>query len=366
MSQGGAERVARFVAEHFSNKSGIQVVLITNSHISQDFYSICPKVKRISLRRNERSNQPRFIQSLSTIVRLVRIEEITHLVGFMPREIMVATLAGRLTGATVIGCERNFPPSYDISKKVSIARWVIYRFAHQHIVQTAEIGEWIRHNLGARNITIIPNSVSYPIACETPVIQPKEILVPGEKYILAVGSKAWQKGFDKLVEVFSRIATSFPHWKLIILGMKTIFPNDVWAEAAIQEIVGKNDLQDRVIFVPAVGNVGDWYDAADVFVLSSRYEGMPNVLLEAMASGRCCVCFDCPTGPRDLVLHGENGILVPDGDLDELQRALMRVMDDEELRSRLGRSATAVRKSHAPDRIMKLWEDAIIGQERHA
>ena len=93
----------------------------------------------------------------------------------------------------------------------------------------------------------------------------------------------------------------------------------------------------------AAGNVGEWYAAADLFVLSSRYEGFPNVLLEAMASGCACLACACPTGPDEIIRHREDGWLVhADPSPADLAKGLALLMEDQELRRRLGRNARSV------------------------
>jgi glycosyltransferase involved in cell wall biosynthesis len=107
------------------------------------------------------------------------------------------------------------------------------------------------------------------------------------------------------------------------------------------------------------GNVGEWYQRSDIFVLSSRNEGFPNVLLEAMASGCPCVAFDCDTGPRDLIKHGHNGMLVPAEDIQAFANTLQKVMADQALRDRLSSNAILVRDCFCEHKIFKKWKEVI-------
>ena len=102
--------------------------------------------------------------------------------------------------------------------------------------------------------------------------------------------------------------------------------------------------------------MGDWYQCADVFVMSSRFEGFPNTLVEAMAYGLPVVSFDCDTGPRDIIRHKVDGLLVSPGDAQELTAALGLLMGNENLRMELAKRAPDVRSRFATDRIAEKWE----------
>src|SRR5690606_13846874 len=111
-----------------------------------------------------------------------------------------------------------------------------------------------------------------------------------------------------------------------------------------------------------VGNVAHWYERADLFVLSSRAEGFPNVLVEAMASGCAVVATRCDAGPAEIVRDGEDGLLVAPNDIDALAGALDALMGDDALRKRLARRATEARHRFAEDAILDRWEGFFVGE----
>lgn len=112
----------------------------------------------------------------------------------------------------------------------------------------------------------------------------------------------------------------------------------------------------RVGFAGRVANSAERLGQADLFVLSSRYEGFPNALLEAMAVGLPAISFDCPSGPAAIIRQGLDGILVPEGDRDALAAALSDLMSDEGKRARLGQNARSVLERFGMDRILAQWE----------
>jgi FkbM family methyltransferase len=114
---------------------------------------------------------------------------------------------------------------------------------------------------------------------------------------------------------------------------------------------------DGRVFLPGrVGNMADWYAHADLYVMSSRYEGFGNTLAEALVYGLPVVSFDCDTGPRDIVRHEVDGLLVPPGDVSNLAAALDRLMGDAELRGRFAMRAVDARTRFSIDRIAAMWE----------
>jgi glycosyltransferase involved in cell wall biosynthesis len=117
-------------------------------------------------------------------------------------------------------------------------------------------------------------------------------------------------------------------------------------------------LTGRIMLPGRAGNTSDWYRRADLYVMSSHYEGFPNALCEAMAHGCAAVSFDCDTGPRDIIRHGENGLLVsPVGDSQALSSALDELMGNDKLRHRMSKKALDVRQRYSMECILLKWDE---------
>jgi glycosyltransferase involved in cell wall biosynthesis len=157
-----------------------------------------------------------------------------------------------------------------------------------------------------------------------------------------------EKGFDLLLKAFQRSRLAESDWHLAIVG-------DGVERAALLEQAISLGIANALTLPGHVKDVGRWLAISDIFVLPSRYEGFPNALIEAMQMGRACVSFDCPSGPRDLVEDGHNGLLIKAEDVDGLSSAMQLLASDPELRCRLGAEASRVARDFSPASVYGRW-----------
>jgi glycosyltransferase involved in cell wall biosynthesis len=163
-----------------------------------------------------------------------------------------------------------------------------------------------------------------------------------------MGRLAPQKGFDLLIRAFASIAGQFKDWRVVILGdgpdryQLAGLARSLWVER-------------QVTFAGYQSDPLAWLRHASLFVLSSRYEGFPNALLEAMQCGLPVIAFDCASGPSEIVRHGTDGLLVPPEDVPALAEAMSRMAGNEELRRSLAQRATEVADRFPPGKIYASW-----------
>ncbi len=183
----------------------------------------------------------------------------------------------------------------------------------------------------------------------TPIVAPQSLLDSQDKLLLAIGRLDPQKGFRDLIAAFAASKARRHEWKLVILG-----EGDERVE--LESLINSLDLTGRVLLPGWVGNVSDWYAAAQLFALSSHIEGFPNVLLEAMAHGLACVSYDCETGPAEIIHDGQNGRLVSlmQGSAG-LAAAIDELAEDDEARAKLARNAVEVRRKYTPVSVLGIW-----------
>ncbi|MEN3539156.1 glycosyltransferase family 4 protein [Microbispora sp. ZYX-F-249] len=193
---------------------------------------------------------------------------------------------------------------------------------------------------GAR-IVRIPNAVHS--VNQTPSRQEHPVVV-------AAGRLVKQKGFDLLLPAFAQVVKEHPEWRLRVFGTGP-------KKAALRALIGEHGLSGHVTLMGRTDRLDDELARASIYALSSRFEGLPMVMIEAMTHALPIVAFDCPTGPGDVLTDGTDGVLVPCGDVDALAAALNRLIADRDLRLRMGAAAAATAMEYAPENVMPLWEN---------
>lgn len=191
------------------------------------------------------------------------------------------------------------------------------------------------------NIEVIPNAAMQVSESYSDVTN---------KRVIAVGRLDYQKGFDRLIEAWEWIQGTgkLTDWRLDIFGQGE------WREM-LQHMIDEKGLQDTARINPPTNAIMNEYAQSSLLVMSSHYEGFGMVLVEAMSCGVPVVSFDCKCGPKDIIQHGINGLLVPEGDIKALANAMMEVMTDEAYRRMLSRNARKVVDTYSEEAVMARW-----------
>lgn len=351
LGSGGAERVATTVCDAWAARGDQVTLVVTFSGRGQCFYPISDKVQVIYLADRVGSRSKTLFNQVARLLALRRLigEKVPDVVvSFLTNVNVAAILATRGLGIPVIACERTNPNQQEVSRFLTLQRQWTYPLAEMLTVQTEELAA----NLGprwhkARRLRVVPNPLPLDLPAGAAGSARKGNARPR---LLAMGRLVELKQFDLLVQAFHGLAGEFPDWDMWVFGEGPL-------RSALEGQVASLGLAERV-FLP--GRTQEpWVELAqaDAFVLSSRYEGFPNVLLEAMAMGLPCVSFECPSGPREMTRDGQDGLLVPVGDDAGLAAALGRLMEDKALRRELGaRAAVSVRERYSLQNILALWD----------
>lgn len=192
-----------------------------------------------------------------------------------------------------------------------------------------------------KNVCVIPNPRTFH--CDS-------ISELKSKKLISVGRLQYQKNYESLIRIISVVNKVFPDWSLEIYG-------DGPDREKLQNQINAFGLTKTIELKGNTKHIKEVLLNASCFVLSSRWEGMPLVMIEAMTCGLPIIAYDCPSGPRDLIADGENGYLIPYGDETAFASKVMELIENENLRVRLGAEAKAKSELYAIDRIMSIWQD---------
>lgn len=341
LRKGGAERVILQLATLF-NKNGYNTTLITSFN-AEDEYKMIDSIKRVSLfdKQIQGSRLMRNYKLISSLRSYCKRESPDVLVSFMqePNFRAVISTIGLKT-KTVVSIRND--PKIEYSGRVGrFIGKLILPFANGAVFQTKEAMEWFPKRLKRKSI-IIPN----PVKEQFFITERK----PNYGEIVSVGRLEPQKNFSLLIKAFSKVSEILPNLKLKIYGEGTL-------RKELSALIQKLDLTQSVFLMGQTDDVANALSTADVFVLSSDYEGMPNALMEAMAMGIPCVSTNCPCGgPRMLINDGENGFLFQVGDQSDLEQKLLNVFSNEEIKHFISDNAKESSKCFDSERVYKKWK----------
>ncbi|NJL61131.1 MAG: glycosyltransferase family 4 protein [Methylacidiphilales bacterium] len=352
LSHGGAERVMSIMANYWVKK-GWKVTILTfaGAEMLPD-YDLDERVTHIPL--GLMSDSYDLISGLwNNIHRILRLRDAIYnskpdvVISFIDTVNVLTLIASKNLKIPVLVSERNNPAKYYIGNTWEKLRNWTYLSADRIVVQTQRIYDCLSPQLQAR-ACVIPNPI-----LSTPIRKHQHLSKGSDDFsLIAMGRLNEQKGFDLLIQAFAKIKDKHPKWKLTILGEGSL-------RSQLEAIRDSLGLSQHVYFPGRVKNPSDYLLEADLFVLSSRFEGFPNALCEAMACGRPVISFDCDTGPREIIRNGVDGMLVPNEDVFALTQAMDSLMSDQKKRQNLAAKAPEVVTKFSLDKVMEIWEKVL-------
>jgi glycosyltransferase involved in cell wall biosynthesis len=285
----------------------------------------------------------RFVRSCSLwtdVMLLRRLWDVRQgvVMGTRPALNLTALLLRR-RGVIVVGQEHMNLESHTPQRQAEIARRYPSLDAVALLTES-DLDSYARALGGRGRLERIPNAVPALDAPASKLDRP---------VVIAAGRLTPQKGFDMLIPAFAQVAARHPEWTLRICG-------DGGQRKRLEALILEHDLSNNVLLMGAVDRLDIQMSESSMYVLSSRFEGLPMVMVEAMSLGLPVVSFDCPTGPREVIEHGTSGLLVPDGDVDALAAGMLELIEDEPRRRQLGAGAAARAKDFSLDAIGPRWE----------
>ncbi|AFY52861.1 glycosyltransferase [Rivularia sp. PCC 7116] len=354
LSSGGAERVISILANYWAEKGWKITLLTLVSNQDIPFYKLDSRINQVALGIAKESPNKIFglwnnLNSIRILRSAINQSQPDVVISFMDTVNVLTLLATKGLNIPVLISERNNPiKSCTEGIWTKLRKWT-YPSADAIIVQTQRIQNYFQLQLQKR-ILIIPNPVVLPSIARGKNLQ--TTCEKADKLLIAMGRLEEQKGFDLLLQAFAKLEDKYPQWKLVILGEGSLRPQ-------LELLREQLELTERIDLPGRVKNPHEYLQRADLFVMSSRFEGFPNALCEAMACGLAVISFDCPTGPREIISHGRDGILVPNEDLPALTVAMENLMSDEKERQRLASNAPKIVQRFNLESVAQKWEELI-------
>lgn len=337
---GGTERSVSAVMNGLVDKA--QIYLIEVSAVDVPAYPLDVRIKRSCLFTHPVSLLNSWFRLVIRLAHLIRHLQLDALVIVESTHALYAVLAARMVGVRSIVWEHfNFNVLLG-KKKRGWGRRVAARWADDIITLTERDRTlWTDAVCPKAQITCIPNMA--PSA--------SNMFSTSALKVMAVGRLTKQKGFDRLLDAWRLIEKDrrSTEWVLEIVGEG---PEHTKLS---QKIISMQ----RVSIIPPIKNIENLYRDAGIIVSSSRYEGLPMVLLEGSAYGIPIVAFDCETGPAEIIAHGESGCLVPEGDIKGLAEALIQLMASSELRQKFSQATSKSSSRFCKEVILQKWSNLL-------
>jgi len=313
---GGTERVGSMLANGL-DAAGYDVVLGSLNNGDKPFFELNESITVRSLARSTGRAIYRMPNNIYNI-RQVLVEENIDTLIVVETMLVLFTLPAAAGLSINHICWEHFNFKSDLGKKGRrVARQLAARYCDTVVTLTDRDRQyWQEGTRGRAKIVTISNPCPFPVQTD--------YKLPNNKTVLAVGRLSYQKGFDLLLESWQIVTQSMPEWTLVIVG-------DGEDKESLTQFIKNNQLTDTVQLIGRTDNVVQYYKQADIYCLSSQYEGFPMVLLETLAFGIPVVSFDCDTGPAE-ILEDTGSILVPQNDTDSLALSLIELMNDDKQR----------------------------------
>lgn len=336
---GGVERVTVNLANNLA-KNGHKVTIISLSRIKPlSIFTIDNRVEIKYLNFNFENifNIPQKIAAVFKVSHhLQKYTDQTVILGIGIYPSLILALISKRDNIKTIGCQHN---SFDFHKHVwSLLRKILFHRLNALVSLTEQdLPKLKKLN---QNSYVIPNSVSF---------FPKRPAKLDSKIILAIGRIDYNKGFDLLLDVFENITLSHPDWRLRIIG-------DGPLKGKIVSRIESSCLKDRVEILAPTNKIIEQYLQSSIYLMTSRTEALPMVLLEAQACGLPIISFNCKTGPSDIISNGKDGYLIDCFNTDLMTEKVALLCSDSEKRKDFGANGRESIKKFFPEEIINKWE----------
>jgi len=360
---GGAERVIVDILRYIDKNRICPVLVLLYPFENSPYKEYLSKNVRIIIIKRKSNSFFEQIKQFIAFVKTVYRERPQLILSMLTHNNIMAILAGMLFKINVIASEHNILGEVIKTKEgkrmLGLSTAILVRLLYRYADMIVAVSEEIKKNLieefktSSEKIKVIYNPVDMERITELGNVSVKHpFFIDNVPIIIGMGRLARQKGFNVLIKAFSRVVREMDA-RLIILGEGA-------ERETLEEFTTELALADKISFPGFQKNPYPFLSNADIFVLSSRYEGLPMAVLEAMACGVPVVATDCKSGPREILQDGKYGLLVPVEDEVALSEGILKLLKDKSLRENF----SALSKERAMDfsvgKIVKKYEELIL------
>ena len=343
LGNGGAARVMSILADNLLKKN--MKVEILSFLDRSDTYELDSDINLIVLKCNSKN---KIFQKIERILKLrqeiKKSKEDTTIISFEYFVNMQTVIANMFFKNKLIISERNDPSRTGNRKIIKRLRNLLYRFADCLVCQTQEAKEYFPKCIQNKTV-VIPNPVMANL--------PNRFEGKRKKEIVTFCRIEKQKNLTMLIDAFKILNEEYPEYKLTIYG-------DGSEKENLEKYIDNKGLKKQVQLNGFVQNIHNRIIDSTMFVSSSDYEGISNSMLEAMAIGLPTICTDCPCGGARMVIENNvNGILVPVGDVEELEKAMKSIIKDSKLSNYLSYNSSKIKHKYSEKKILKQWIELI-------
>lgn len=338
LNRGGAERVVSLLSQEFERMGYEVKIVLFDNKIQYEYGG-----EIININTPASSNYfvklSRIYQRVKRLKKIFQNENPDYIFSFMES----CNFASILTGEKVVVSIRNNPnKKHNWYQKILIKSLYKFKNVKKIVAVSKEIENILNKNYSLKNTTTILNSI---IIDNDYVI--REDLSKYQPYIVSVGRLNKQKNFKMLIEAYSQTTTQ-EKVKLLIVGEGS-------ERSSLKKLIHDLKLENKVLLIGQKDNVKDYYLQSEVYILSSSFEGFPNVLVEALSNSCACIATNCPTGPNEIITNETNGLLVENENEEQMSKAIDRLYFDKKLQDKFRKNAQKSVKHLKLGTIAKEW-----------
>jgi len=356
LGQGGAQKVLVDLANNFSSRSARQsenlnevsiVTFATASHTTMQTPAARVSVHHLNAIAHDRTPVMSLFRCFYSLRKLISENRPDVVVAFQDIANFPAIFACVATDSSLVVSERQDPSFYRLAKLRSALRWMLYRNADCIVVQTDAVKKRMESVLQSK-VCVVPNAIAKP----NMLAQPGKS-ANGKYRMISVGRLSHQKNFPLLIDAVSRLAVP-ENWTLHIFGEGPL-------RESLQAQIQGAGMQDRIVLEGLSKSIDYELSRSHLFILPSLYEGFPNVLGEAIATGLPCVAYQDVSGVYELIDHQQNGLALTaeQRNCNDLAEAISSLLTDHEARVRMGQSGRQKAAQYEESSILNSWQNIL-------